>query len=69
MSTSIGMFLKRVIESYLLSKYERLTPNIDQVVPVWHFRNRAQNTKISKILRRVCTLKPPRDLPYDMVAF
>ena len=47
----ICMFLKKVVKSSLLSKYERLTPNIDQVMPVWKFRNRAQNTKISEILR------------------
>ena len=31
---SMGMFLKRVVESSLLSKYDRLNPNIDQVMPV-----------------------------------
>ena len=30
----IGMLLERVVESSLLSKYEHLTPNIDQVMPV-----------------------------------
>ena len=31
---SIGKFLKKVGESSLLSKYECLTPTIDQVMPV-----------------------------------
>ena len=30
----IGMFLKTVVESSLLSKYEHITPNIDQVMSV-----------------------------------
>ena len=43
-----GVQLKGMIESFLLSKDEPLTPNIDEVMAVWIFRRRAQNTKIGK---------------------
>ena len=50
------MFLKGMVESSLLFKDERLTPNIDEVMPVRNLRKRAQITKISDFLRGVCTL-------------
>ena len=44
----IGMLLKDMVESSLLSKYELLTADIDGVMGLWFFRKRAQNTKIDK---------------------
>ena len=41
------MVLKGMVESSLLFKDERLTPNIDEVMPVQNLRKRAQITKIS----------------------
>ena len=41
----IGMLLKSMGESFLLSKDEPLTPNIDGVMALWIFRRRAQKTK------------------------
>ena len=43
-----GLVLEGVVESCLLSKDELLTPNIDEVMVVWIFRMRAQNTKIGE---------------------
>ena len=42
------MLLKGMGESFLLSKDEPLTPNIDKVMRVWIFRRKTQNTKIGK---------------------
>ena len=37
-----------MVESSLLSQYELVTSNIDNVMGVWIFRRRAQNTKFGK---------------------
>ena len=47
------MLLKAMGESFILSKDEPLTPNIDGDMALWFFRRRAQNTKIG---RRSATL-------------
>ena len=39
------MLLKSMGESFLLSKDEPLTPNIDGVMALWIFRNRAQTAE------------------------
>ena len=39
------MLLKGMGESFLLSKDEPLTPNIDGVMALWIFRRRAQTAK------------------------
>ena len=49
----IGVLLKGVVKSCLLSKDELLTPNIDEDMTVWIFRRRAQNTKMAKIGLRI----------------
>ena len=45
---TIGVFLKGMVGSSLLSEDEPLTPNIDKVMGFRIFRRRAQNTKIGK---------------------
>ena len=40
-----GMLLKGVCESFLLSKDEPLTPNIDGVMALWFFRRGAQKAE------------------------
>ena len=46
----IGMSLKAVVRSCLLSKDELLTPHIDGVMAFCIFKMRAQNTKNSRTL-------------------
>ena len=45
-----GVLLKGMTDSCLLPKDELPTPNIDEVMIVWIFRRRAQNTKIGEHL-------------------
>ena len=44
----IGVLLQEMVESCLPSKDEPLNPNIDEVMAIWIFRRRAQNTKIGE---------------------
>ena len=53
-----GMILKGMCERFLLSKDEPLTPDIDLVMALWSFRNRAQNTKIGRELANIGPLDP-----------
>merc|ERR1711966_548823 len=48
-----GMLLKGMGERFLLFKDEPLTPDIDGVMALWFFRNRAQNTKIGQKLAKI----------------
>ena len=64
----VCMLSKDMGESFLLSKDEPLTPNIDGVMPLWIFRTRAQNTKIGQksakmdlsVLVFIFSPRPPR---------
>ena len=48
-----GILWKGMGESFLLSKEEPLTPNIDGVMTLWIFRRRAQNTQNLQTWKRV----------------
>ena len=52
-----GMLSTGRSESFLLSKYEPLTPNIDGVMALWTFR-RLQNTEIGQKLAKIGPLDP-----------
>ena len=52
------MFLKSMIESCLLFKYEHLTLNIDGDMALWIFRRRAQNAKIGRKSFKIWPLEP-----------
>ena len=45
-----GVLLQGMVESYILSKYELLNPNIDEVMIDWILRRKAQHTKNRRTL-------------------
>ena len=53
-----GMVFKGMGESFLLSKDEPLTPNIDGVMALWIFRRRAQTSKNRQKLAKIGPLDP-----------
>ena len=52
------MLFKGMVKSFLLSKEEPLTPNIDGAMALWIFRMRAQNTKIRQKSAKIGPLDP-----------
>ena len=70
------MLLKSMGESFLLSKDEPLTPNIDGVMALWIFRNRAQtaenwqkSAKIGPLDSSLEFFSPPPPSPFVLKFF